>query len=191
MQLGGTTGGAEGLKGDSRDEAKYLDGFGRGGGRGRLGTTIRDVGALELGWANGYKGDLELGLTTDDEYDLELGLSSCDEDNLELGLTSDDEYNLELGWASDDWDDMELGLGSGMKVASGIGSGSVFMVGSVSKSAVVSGFCSAAGMAEGRLGSGWGILRKSLMWSSRKWSSFSNRSGQTAGISIFIFSSAA
>lgn len=49
MQLGGTTGGAEGLKGDSGDEAKDLDGFGRGGGRERLGTTIRDEGALELG----------------------------------------------------------------------------------------------------------------------------------------------
>lgn len=41
-QLGGTTEGAEGLKGDSEDKAKELDGLGRRGGRRRLGRTIRN-----------------------------------------------------------------------------------------------------------------------------------------------------
>lgn len=48
-------GGAEGLKGDSRGEAKELDGFGRE--RGRLGGTIHIEGHLELCRANGDEVD--------------------------------------------------------------------------------------------------------------------------------------
>lgn len=43
-QLGGTTEGAEGLKGDNKGKAKELDGLGRRGGRGKLGGTIREEG---------------------------------------------------------------------------------------------------------------------------------------------------
>lgn len=53
MQLGGTTGGAEQLKGDNGDEADELDGLRRGGGRGRL--------HLELSRANVDEGDMMLG----------------------------------------------------------------------------------------------------------------------------------
>lgn len=41
--------GADGLKGDSGGEAKKLDGFSRGGGRGRLGGTIQVERDLEVG----------------------------------------------------------------------------------------------------------------------------------------------
>lgn len=60
VQLGGPTGGAEGLKVDSGDKAKKLGGFGSGGGKGRLDETIRDGGDLEQGRANSDGGDLEL-----------------------------------------------------------------------------------------------------------------------------------
>lgn len=62
MQQSGTTGGAEGLKGDSGDKAEELYGFASGGGRGRLGGTIHNEGDLVL----------------DDEEDLELCLTSND-----------------------------------------------------------------------------------------------------------------
>ncbi|XP_067249906.1 uncharacterized protein [Chanodichthys erythropterus] len=52
-QHSGSTGGAEEAKGDSRGEAEEPDGFGRGGGRGRLGGTICDEGDLELGTNDG------------------------------------------------------------------------------------------------------------------------------------------
>lgn len=46
VQLGRTTGGAEGLKRDSRDKDGELDDFDSGGGgRGRLGGTPRRLGA--------------------------------------------------------------------------------------------------------------------------------------------------
>lgn len=46
MQLSRATGGAEGLKGDSRDKANELDGFGSGGGIGRVCGT--DEGHMGL-----------------------------------------------------------------------------------------------------------------------------------------------
>lgn len=49
VQQSRTTGGAEELNGDSRDEADELNGSGSRGGRGRLGRTINNKGDLELG----------------------------------------------------------------------------------------------------------------------------------------------
>jgi hypothetical protein len=57
---GRTTGGAEGLKGDSRGEPDELDVFVRGEGRERLGVTIHDKGDLKLSRANEDETDLEL-----------------------------------------------------------------------------------------------------------------------------------
>lgn len=80
-QQGRTTGGAEGLKGNSGGQAEELNGFGSGGGRGRLGGTICDIGDLELGRANGDEGDLVLG----NKGELELGGTSSEDNSLGLG----------------------------------------------------------------------------------------------------------
>lgn len=75
MQQSGTTGGAEGLKGDRGDDEP--DGIDSGGGRARLGRTIYNKGD----WLLNDKDDLELGLTRDD-----LDLNSS-RDDLQLDRT--------------------------------------------------------------------------------------------------------
>lgn len=99
-QQGRTTGGAEGLKGNSRGQAKEPNGFGSGGGRGRLGGTICDNGDLELGRANGDEGDFVL----DNKGDLVLG----NEGELELGGTSSEDDSFGLHWTSDEEDNLGL-----------------------------------------------------------------------------------
>lgn len=78
MQLGRTTAGTEGLKGEGRDEAEKLDRFGRQGGKRRLGGTINDKGDLELGRANIDERELVLDdkdSVVDDENQQKTGLN--------------------------------------------------------------------------------------------------------------------
>lgn len=64
---------AEGLKGDSGGKFDELDGFGSGGGKGRLGRTIRNERVLVLCSISDDLDHLEQGLFSDD-----LNISSDD-----------------------------------------------------------------------------------------------------------------
>jgi len=65
-RAGQTTGGAKGVKEDSRGKAEEIKGLCRGGG------TIFDNRDLKLSRVNGNEEDMELGRANDDESNLEL-----------------------------------------------------------------------------------------------------------------------
>lgn len=140
-QLGGASEGkAKGLEGACGDGTEELANIDKGGGIWRLSGTISNEGDLELAKA----GDLKMGRTISKQGD--LGGTSSDKRHNGLDGTSGDSRDC-----SHTWSDSAISSGSGMNIASGIYSGSGFVVSvcSCAGSVVGSGLESVVGVAGG------------------------------------------